>query len=205
MERPKRDISQSMECEEAKAASATGDKEIRVKRCYDYMLSLKSALSAEEFAQYLQYLKLLKANYVTEKIQFYATVAFQIFFPNDLRQNPGAFAERKELFLKSKSFYPRGPDRDKYSRECRDLLTQLEERLGLRTIPAQRQQQVDPRTKAEMTCMICMEPYEQYKDFYKAKCGHVACGSCWFTWLATCLECPMCKQRTRTKQLIKIQ
>lgn len=56
--------------------------------------------------------------------------------------------------------------------------------------------------KSSVICMICFESYEEDKKFAKAKCGHVACWNCWNQWLFNCLECPMCKQRTRVKQLI---
>ena len=57
---------------------------------------------------------------------------------------------------------------------------------------------------SDIICMICFEGYEKGKDFAKAKCGHVACSTCWTQWLDNCLECPMCKQRTRLKQLTKL-
>lgn len=200
MEREKENVfQQSMQCEESKTGPKI-DKEARVRRCCDYMQTLKSVLSADEFAQYLQYLKLLKGNYASDKISFYATVVFQIFFPNSPRQLPTDFSQRKELFLQSKAFYPRGSDRDQYTRECEDLLARFDS-----SVVGNNARNESGKVQTDVTCMICMDPYERTKDFYKAKCGHVACGQCWFTWLATCLECPMCKRRTRTKQLVKIQ
>jgi hypothetical protein len=58
--------------------------------------------------------------------------------------------------------------------------------------------------KSSLICMICFEDYEEGKQFAKAKCGHVGCWDCWNQWLFNCLECPMCKQRTRLKQLIRL-
>ena len=57
---------------------------------------------------------------------------------------------------------------------------------------------------SNIICMICFEEYDKTKDFAKAKCGHIACSTCWTHWLDNCLECPMCKQRTRAKQLTKL-
>jgi len=55
-------------------------------------------------------------------------------------------------------------------------------------------------------CMICLENSISKPNyvFLTTKCGHIACNDCWESWLSTKLECPMCKQRTRMKQLIKL-
>jgi len=58
--------------------------------------------------------------------------------------------------------------------------------------------------KSNLICMICFEDYEEGKQFAKGKCGHVGCWDCWNQWLFNCLECPICKQRTRVKQLIRL-
>ena len=55
----------------------------------------------------------------------------------------------------------------------------------------------------EWTCMICYEP-PKGENFKTSKCGHMACETCWGTWLSTKLECPMCKKRVKKNQLIKL-
>jgi hypothetical protein len=221
------------------------EKEKKMRKCYDYMNNLKSILSRDEYSQYLQYLKLLKENYMKEKIQFYATIAFQIFFPNSDKKCAFDNLEiRKQLYLHSKYFYPK-TDREQYSVECEALIKGLEkkiEKIAEKTEKKIEKQQtiekkgiklqvgalikyetkkmeqpepkIEPAPKAEsmkdqqqeetIICMICFEAYDGSKEFSKAKCGHVACNDCWMQWLANCLECPMCKQRTRAKQLSKL-
>lgn len=49
-------------------------------------------------------------------------------------------------------------------------------------------------------CSICKDPAN---NGYSAKCGHVACFTCWTSWLQVKLECPICKMRTRIPQLGK--
>lgn len=95
---------------------AESQKQSRIKRCYDYVSGLKSALSSEEFAHYLQFLRMLKENYVRDKTVFYASTALQIFFPPYLRSDSVSeqrFQQRKSLFLHSRDFYPSG-DRESY-------------------------------------------------------------------------------------------
>lgn len=54
----------------------------------------------------------------------------------------------------------------------------------------------------EVKCVICYETDRKCNCFKKSKCGHIACDKCWQQWLSCCLECPICKARTRYKQLI---
>jgi len=39
---------------------------------------------------------------------------------------------------------------------------------------------------------------------FTAKCGHVCCHTCWQQWLQEKLECPVCREKTRFKQLTKL-
>eukprot|EP00742_Colponemidia_sp_Colp-10_P016417 GILJ01018809.1.p1 GENE.GILJ01018809.1~~GILJ01018809.1.p1 ORF type:complete len:275 (+),score=39.69 GILJ01018809.1:74-826(+) len=50
-------------------------------------------------------------------------------------------------------------------------------------------------------CAVCQEPAE---TILAARCGHICCDTCWDQWLSNCLECPVCKQRTRTNHLTKL-
>lgn len=50
-------------------------------------------------------------------------------------------------------------------------------------------------------CLVCREAANKP---FRAKCGHVCCFGCWASWLASTLECPLCRQRTRLSQLTKI-
>ena len=104
---------------------AVSEKATKMRKCYDYMSNLKSVLTKEEYAQYLTYLKLLKDNYLKEKILFYSTVAFQIFFPSDMKSVLDNYAVRKSLFAQSKYFFPKG-DREAYSLACNELMVELD-------------------------------------------------------------------------------
>lgn len=37
-----------------------------------------------------------------------------------------------------------------------------------------------------------------------ARCGHVCCNGCWELWLSSRLECPVCREKVRLKQLRRI-
>eukprot|EP00743_Colponemidia_sp_Colp-15_P013990 GILK01016447.1.p1 GENE.GILK01016447.1~~GILK01016447.1.p1 ORF type:complete len:1208 (+),score=231.04 GILK01016447.1:128-3751(+) len=50
-------------------------------------------------------------------------------------------------------------------------------------------------------CAVCQEPAD---TILAARCGHICCDTCWDQWLSNCLECPVCKQRTRTTHLTKL-
>lgn len=47
-------------------------------------------------------------------------------------------------------------------------------------------------------CPVC---HEGSGNMLVARCGHVSCQPCWDTLLATKLECPICRQLVRRKQL----
>jgi len=50
-------------------------------------------------------------------------------------------------------------------------------------------------------CCICRE--RAAKPFL-AKCGHISCFECWSRWLEQKLECPVCREKVRLKQLRKM-
>jgi hypothetical protein len=51
-------------------------------------------------------------------------------------------------------------------------------------------------------CPICLS---KLKDpFISVKCGHVCCYLCWLQWFKTKLDCPVCRERTREKNLKKV-
>ena len=60
-----------------------------------------------------------------------------------------------------------------------------------------------PRTKAvdtsekdsqgDQLCVICYKK----EDLFRSKCKHLACWSCWQSWLENTLECPQCRARCR--------
>ena len=50
-------------------------------------------------------------------------------------------------------------------------------------------------------CSICYDPFDGKLPFMMARCGHIACKTCWKHTLNVKLECPICKTRTRIKQL----
>merc|ERR1711991_467706 len=50
-------------------------------------------------------------------------------------------------------------------------------------------------------CTICQDVF---KSPFSSNCGHVCCYSCWQSWLSEKLECPICKEKVRMKQLRKI-
>jgi len=227
------------------------EKAKKMVKCYDYMTNLKSLLTKEEYSQYLVFLKLLKDNYLKDKVLFYATVAFQIFFPTDMKAVLDNYDVRKSLFSQSKFFFPK-TDRETYSAACAELMKRMDENVNsfiklqeakqqkaakkpavklqppvyleyqkkhaedenpekaalLAKMQSTAQAAKKPIVRAvsdkETICMICFEPFDKSRDFARSKCGHTACWACWAQWLENCLECPMCKQRTRLKQLVKI-
>eukprot|EP00698_Gefionella_okellyi_P017870 TRINITY_DN5291_c0_g1_i2.p1 TRINITY_DN5291_c0_g1~~TRINITY_DN5291_c0_g1_i2.p1 ORF type:complete len:797 (+),score=176.93 TRINITY_DN5291_c0_g1_i2:1244-3634(+) len=56
-------------------------------------------------------------------------------------------------------------------------------------------------TTSGPTCTIC---HEGMSVPFTAPCGHLACYDCWTTWLKSRMECPVCRQHLRQKQLRKI-
>jgi len=52
-------------------------------------------------------------------------------------------------------------------------------------------------------CIICYERGSG-RNMMASKCGHIACAACWEKWLSIKFECPACKAKVRTKQLIKL-
>eukprot|EP00831_Metopus_contortus_P068203 TRINITY_DN60951_c0_g1_i1.p3 TRINITY_DN60951_c0_g1~~TRINITY_DN60951_c0_g1_i1.p3 ORF type:complete len:142 (+),score=23.37 TRINITY_DN60951_c0_g1_i1:120-545(+) len=76
------------------------EKKNRVQRCYEYMTKIKALFTPESYSDYLLFMKLMNENYLTEKVRFYALVAFGIFFPSGIQEDREL---RKSLFLLSKS------------------------------------------------------------------------------------------------------
>lgn len=252
---------ESAQEEEIKSDSTEKGKKMR--KCYEYMSNLKKLLSKSEYSQFLVYLRMSRDNYMKEKIIFYVNVAFQIFFPQEIKASISNYELRKSLFSQSKYFFPK-TDREAYSIVCEDLMRRmdkdihlylitqsckpmkddiceeikspeftewqkkpLEERIKINSDKVSKEtddvdmnlmntekvmvrvsgiegQKKPSPEKLNLICMICFEDYEDEKKFAKAKCGHVACWDCWNQWLYNCLECPMCKQRTRLKQLVNL-
>lgn len=56
-------------------------------------------------------------------------------------------------------------------------------------------------TPSRPQCPICLEPF---KSPFSAVCGHICCHACWQSWLQQKLECPVCKEKVRFKQLRKV-
>jgi hypothetical protein len=52
-----------------------------------------------------------------------------------------------------------------------------------------------------LRCCICRD--KAAKPFV-AKCGHICCFDCWSRWLEEKLECPICRERVRLRQLRKM-
>lgn len=246
--------------EESKDESA--ERRNKMHKCYKYMSNLKKLLSKNEYTQFLVFLRMSRDNYMSEKIAFYAAIAFQIFFPTDMKDLLSDYDARKSLFAQSKYFFSKA-DREAYSAACLGLVREADAQVSAhlqtlspgppndaqektkpselpesqqKPLPEQRdvemkdisslaaaegaeekkercenqessgseEQKRPSPEKSSLICMVCFEDYEEGKKFAKAKCGHVACWNCWNQWLFNCLECPMCKQRTRVKQLISI-
>ena len=206
--------------------------------CCEYRNLLTLILTKAQYMQYLDYLKLLKNQYLSEKVLYYATVAFKVFFPADMKCVLDNYDMRKSLFIRSKCFVPKA-DRAAYMNACNELTKRMDENVkaylssqsqrvqkgGKRDLTEEARILIESndgtnnplrlgreRTKKQVkfkpenieACMICFEKYNISLNFAEAKCGHVACWNCWAQWLDKCLECPMCKQRTRLKQLEKI-
>lgn len=51
-------------------------------------------------------------------------------------------------------------------------------------------------------CPICLSRLKE--PFVSVKCGHMCCYLCWLQWFKTKLECPVCRERTREKNLKKV-
>ncbi|KJE91589.1 DEAH helicase isoform 6, variant [Capsaspora owczarzaki ATCC 30864] len=60
---------------------------------------------------------------------------------------------------------------------------------------------VHAATATNPTCPVCLAPP---KHPFTARCGHICCHGCWMEVLKKALECPVCRQRTRVKQLTKL-
>ena len=149
----------------AETRTADPERAKKIRKCFDYMSSLKAVLTKDEYAQYLLYLKLLKENYMKEKILFYATVAFQIFFPSDMKAVLDNYDIRKQLYSQSKYFFPKS-DREAYSFECGELLKELEEKVR-KYNEHQEKRLLRLLQKGERKCVKLQTPV--YIEYDKAK------------------------------------
>jgi hypothetical protein len=59
----------------------------------------------------------------------------------------------------------------------------------------------DNHEEMVVTCAIC---HSKAVSPFSAKCGHICCHACWQQWLYEKLECPVCREKTRVKQLTKL-
>lgn len=60
---------------------------------------------------------------------------------------------------------------------------------------------IGSRRNPKRDCPVCLGPYV---EAHAARCGHLACHSCWLACLDRVLECPLCKQRTRAGNLRRV-
>jgi len=56
-------------------------------------------------------------------------------------------------------------------------------------------------TSSSDVCPVC---YERFSHPLVSKCGHICCEQCWTSLLASKLECPICRTRTRLKMLREV-
>ena len=56
-------------------------------------------------------------------------------------------------------------------------------------------------SQADVSCKICLESSE---DFMSSPCGHVACKSCWMTFLSRNRICLFCRTKVTFRFLMKI-
>lgn len=56
-------------------------------------------------------------------------------------------------------------------------------------------------TLLAIICPVCLN---NAKHPFTARCGHICCSGCWQEVLKKALECPVCRARTRVKQLTKL-
>ena len=54
---------------------------------------------------------------------------------------------------------------------------------------------------SQFKCPVCLE---MCKEPHAARCGHICGYACWAQCLETKLECPVCRERLRLKQLTKL-
>ena len=153
-----------MEKGEDEGKSVDPEKAKKMKKCFEYMSSLKSILSKGEYSEYLCYLKLLKDNYLKEKTLFYATVAFQIFFPTDMKSVLDNYEVRKSLFAQSKYFFPKS-DREAYSLACNELLQELD--VNVKKYIVNQEKRLLKTQKSEKKAVKLQTPV--YIDYQKTK------------------------------------
>lgn len=74
--------------------------------------------------------------------------------------------------------------------------------LYQKMIPKERKYFMDKDKLEDLQCLIC---YSNPTQPAGAKCGHIACKSCWESQLKiNKLECPLCRKKVRSKNLISI-
>jgi Zinc finger, C3HC4 type (RING finger) len=61
-----------------------------------------------------------------------------------------------------------------------------------------------PSSIAENTEVCCPICRDRLKNPLASKCGHVCCAECWGEWLVEKRECPVCRKRTRSAQLQRL-
>ncbi|KAL6076448.1 Regulator of telomere elongation helicase 1, variant 2 [Balamuthia mandrillaris] len=67
--------------------------------------------------------------------------------------------------------------------------------------PSSSTQQQEFSSRNFLQCSICQDAADSPSA---ARCGHICCAACWQKWLSTKLECPVCRRRTRLKQLTRL-
>lgn len=52
-------------------------------------------------------------------------------------------------------------------------------------------------------CIMCKQ--KPLNSHASARCGHIACHACWDRWLIVNESCPVCRERTRLANLVKVR
>jgi len=52
-------------------------------------------------------------------------------------------------------------------------------------------------------CIMCRQ--KPLNSHASARCGHIACHACWDRWLIVNESCPVCRERTRFANLVKVR
>lgn len=66
-------------------------------------------------------------------------------------------------------------------------------------VPAEQSQAPTPK---QPVCVVCREPPLTPQVAF---CGHFACAGCWALWVAERQECPVCRKKVRTTNLITLK
>eukprot|EP00440_Ansanella_granifera_P051923 gb/GFBE01056294.1/.p1 GENE.gb/GFBE01056294.1/~~gb/GFBE01056294.1/.p1 ORF type:complete len:266 (+),score=49.62 gb/GFBE01056294.1/:1-798(+) len=125
--------------------------------------------------------------------------------PEPQKMGPMSLLERSEVFLAKASQDLREAMEEGHLPPQRRVRRRLSEESDVEVVGAKSNSgevQEQPSGK-EPRCIICH--FAVVRPEVAVLCGHVACQGCWKKWLPEKLECPVCRNKVRRKNLVLLK